>query len=68
MILLNTLVSVSCAMTVITNKTNVWNTKDEATLQHAKSRCAQLYSDAPCLTKFIKKDALTYQCACGAIK
>jgi hypothetical protein len=54
-----------CIATLIVNNTEVFSRKDEKILASAKARCQQLYPDAPCLIKFIKKDDTTYNVICG---
>lgn len=55
----------SCPKTVIENRTEEWTDYDQATFNKATKRCGEIYNDAPCLKKFIKKDALTYNAICG---
>jgi hypothetical protein len=56
----------SCAATIMINISGEpWNREDEENMRAATARCPQLYSDAPCLSKFIKKQARTYEALCG---
>lgn len=54
-----------CIAVVIVNLTGIWNKQDQQTLDRAQTRCAQLYPEAPCLKKLIKKDESTYNAICG---
>lgn len=56
----------SCPWPVVENKTSVWNEQDQWTFDRAMKRCGQIYSDAPCLKKFVKKDPDAYNAICGA--
>jgi hypothetical protein len=56
----------SCAATIMINLSNQpWNKEDDANVLVAKSRCGEIYSDAPCLKKFIKKEPNNYNAICG---
>lgn len=56
----------TCILPILINISNIpWNQRDYSELDRAKSRCAELYSDAPCLKKFIKVRELTYRVICG---
>lgn len=56
----------SCAATITVNiSAEVWNKEDDANMLVAKKRCAELYSDAPCLKRFIKTEPQTYNAICG---
>lgn len=57
-----------CAPTVITNRTDEpWGTAaDKQTESSAKTRCAILYENAPCVMEIIKKPENTYNVICGA--
>ena len=54
-----------CAATIIVNNTKSWTETDKRSLSYAKTRCEQIYKDAPCLKKFTKKEELVYQAICG---
>lgn len=56
----------TCPTTVIVNKTEDWNPQDQGTLDRATVRCSQIYSDAPCLKVFTKKETNAYTAQCGA--
>ena len=53
-------------ITVIINNTSVWNQTDQCHYDRAKTRCAELYPDAPCMKKFEKVKELTYRVVCGS--
>ena len=55
----------SCPVTIVENRTSVWNEYDQETLDRATLRCKEIYPDAPCLKKFTKKDELAYAAICG---
>lgn len=58
-----------CIMTLMINQSNEdWNDIDMEHVARAKVGCAQKYPDAPCLTKFIKKEPLVYTAVCGTKK
>ena len=57
--------ALSCPTPRIENYTKEWNKRDQATFDHAKIRCGQLYPEAPCLKMFRKKDNWTYNVICG---
>lgn len=57
-----------CAVTIIINLTLTWTPTDQATLNRAKMRCAEIYPDAPCLKKLVKKKELLYNAICGERK
>lgn len=54
-----------CPETIIDNRTNEWTPYDMQTLARARVRCGEIYPDSPCVKKFIKKDASTYNVICG---
>lgn len=54
-----------CKETIIINETDTWNTKDGDTFEYAKRRCARIWPDAPCLTRFWKKGEGRYWASCG---
>ena len=56
-----------CPKPEIINNTNVWTKRDQITLDHAKLRCKELFNDAPCLKRFVKKEELVYNVICGEI-
>jgi hypothetical protein len=61
------LVSLSCPKTVMDNRTNFpWNKHDAETLEYAKKRCVQIYSDSPCVKYFKKWGKQDYSVICGA--
>lgn len=39
--------------------------EDSKMLEYAKTRCIKIYTDSPCLKKFIKKDKRVYWAICG---
>ncbi len=57
-----------CSITIIINLTLLWTDYDQETLERASKRCAEIYEDAPCLKRFVKKKELTYNAICGKIK
>lgn len=59
---------ITCPATKIVNKTDTWEAADKAALEHASSRCKEIYQDAPCLKVFIKKEKLLYNAICGVDK
>lgn len=59
------IMSTTCPKTQIKNDTDVWNEQDQQTLTKATKRCGELYSDAPCLKLFTKRDENTYRALCG---
>ena len=60
------LVSIACAQTTMVNRTKrPWNAHDKESKAYCEKRCPQLYSDSPCLSKFIKWDKQDYDCICG---
>lgn len=66
MILLSALLILNCQTPEVTNETKEWNQIDRTSLQTAINRCPELYNDAPCLKKFIKKSENNYWAICGA--
>ncbi len=62
---MKTLILLVCMQPNIINKTKTWNDLDQQTLKRAQVRCQELYSDAPCLKTFIKKEELLYNAICG---
>lgn len=54
-----------CPDTVIINLTDEWNEQDKKTYDGALTRCAELWSDAPCLKLFKKKEKNLYNAICG---
>lgn len=54
-----------CPQVLVVNNTKVWNEDDQKTLDFAKVRCAEIYPDAPCIKKFIKKSDTNYNVVCG---
>lgn len=58
--------TIVCAMTALINLSNEpWNDVDAAHIREASIGCQKRYKDAPCLTKFIKIEPLTYRAVCG---
>jgi hypothetical protein len=55
-----------CSNPQVTNQTTEWNQIDSITLRSAIKRCPELYHDAPCLKRFIKKEENNYWAICGA--
>ena len=56
---------IKCSNPQIINLTNEWNELDQSTFYRATKRCSELFQDAPCLRKFIKKEELVYNVVCG---
>lgn len=54
-----------CAAAIIVNNTNSWTETDKKNLAYAKTRCEQIYKEAPCLKRFIKTEELVYRAICG---
>lgn len=42
-----------------------WNDRDQEQMRFSEKRCAEIYSDAPCLKYFEKYDVLAYRATCG---
>lgn len=59
------MLSLACPPTMIINKTDVWTNEDQKVLAGTKVRCGEIYKDAPCVKKFIKKEELLYNVVCG---
>jgi hypothetical protein len=57
-----------CPTPEVINDTKTWEKIDELNYQQAVKRCAQLYSESPCLKSFRKKADRTYWAICGAPK
>lgn len=55
----------ACEKTIIDNQTKEWNNQDQVILERALKRCKELFPDAPCLKRFIKRDSTTYRAVCG---
>lgn len=63
------LLALSCPKTVIINDSGLpWNDHDEQMLSQSKTRCKELYSDAPCVKKFYKKEEQNYWVICGVME
>ena len=58
-------VALSCPNTKVINETKAWNYQDALTLGKAVNRCKEIYPEAPCLKKFIKKGDNRYWAICG---
>lgn len=55
-------------ITMVYNTTYLpWTKEDQENLQFNRGRCVQLYADAPCLKKFIKKGERHYWAICGEV-
>jgi hypothetical protein len=55
-----------CPETDVINESDAaWTDYDQQTLDHAKIRCGELYSESPCLKRFIKRTATSYHAVCG---
>ena len=55
-----------CGDVNMINKTkSVWDKNDFKVLESAKQRCPIIYSDAPCVVKFVKKGEKDYGVRCG---
>lgn len=61
------LVALSCPNTTLINQNKQpWNQEDYKILQSAKTRCSEIYPDAPCVKKFYKRpDENNYWVICG---
>ena len=66
MLSLIVLAALTCPKTIVINKAIIWDQSDTQMLDTAKKRCGEIYPDAPCLKKFIKKDEDSYWAICGA--
>lgn len=51
---------------MINTSGEAWTSDDYDNIEAAKIRCGELYSDAPCLVKFVKYDIRSYRATCGA--
>jgi len=65
----------TCPATLFINRTNqVWNKADGKVYRRVVKRCPEVYDDAPCVKRFIKKYSsdgdgdITYWVICGAGK
>lgn len=58
-------VKMICPPTTVHNWTSFWNKEDAQSLERAKTRCHELYFDAPCLEVFAKVAPQTYRATCG---
>ena len=59
------LIALSCPATKIVNRTEIWNERDQDTLDRAKVRCGQIYRESPCLKYFEKTGENAYRAVCG---
>lgn len=65
MFLFSLVVAAACPDTKVINLTKEWNSIDERSLKFAKSRCAEIYDDSPCLKVFEKREENLYRATCG---
>lgn len=65
--LVSLMISLTCYQPIIVNHTNKWTQFDQQTLEHAYKGCREWDKNYPCVRKFIKKDATTYNVICGRI-
>ena len=54
-----------CGNPIIINNTNEWTSHDQKTFAFSQKRCGIIYTDAPCLKKFIKISFKNYHAVCG---
>jgi len=60
------MISLLCPAIIIVNlTTESWKSIDQKNLDVAKYRCSQIFPDAPCVKKFIKKEPLVYNVICS---
>lgn len=58
--------AMECPKTREINKSKeAWTDQDRSVLKSAKTRCAQLYPEAPCLKSFYKLKPRSYYAHCG---
>jgi hypothetical protein len=58
-----------CTLTIIINLTSrPIDSFDKQTMVYCKKRCPQIFSDAPCLKRFVVKEDRVYNCICGGIE
>jgi len=63
------LLALYCPIPKIINNTSFpWNSYDQKTLDHAKIRCKELYSNSPCLITFTKTAEKDYRVICGRLR
>lgn len=66
MIALALALAISCPVTKMQNVTKFpWNDHDRSILKQAKTRCGELYPDAPCVKLFRKYGKQDYSVICG---
>lgn len=58
-------VALICVYTVIVNHTDTWTARDQQVMEEAQKRCGELFPDAPCLTKIVKRAEQSYRLHCG---
>jgi len=56
---------IMCPTPNIENHTTEWTAVDKATLEKAIKRCGEIFPDAPCVKRFIKKEDQIYNVVCG---
>lgn len=55
-----------CPRPVVEDMTDLkWTDTDEQTLEASAGQCAKRYPDAPCLSRFIKREFNMYRVMCG---
>ena len=54
-----------CAAVILIGFQSPLNTDDLNALKAATKRCAEIYPEAPCLKKFIKKEERVFWAICG---
>ncbi len=55
---------VICPQVKIENHTDVWTSYDQSVLDRSRIRCGEIYNDAPCVKRFIKKEEQLYNVVC----
>jgi hypothetical protein len=59
-------VILTCAITILVGfPSSGLNKDDRAALKTATKRCTEIYPEAPCLKKFIKREVRVYWAICG---
>jgi hypothetical protein len=64
-IVLSVVMANSCPETKLIGFDASLTAKEQESLNHATKRCAELYSDAPCLKSFEKRAEQTFWAICG---
>jgi len=55
----------TCAVTVLIGFGPTLTKAETIVLKSAQKRCKEIYPEAPCLVKLIKKEELLYNAICG---